>query len=243
MTRVDLNNLDGVEDLASLRAALRSALEQARSDSARLREWETKAEELEGSRKGFVSLMSQLSESRRLVAEAREEMLRMKHEKELAENRARLFEMEKEACAARLKDWESKAADLEEERRKNLLIVAQIPGGADAREALLRMAEAKSDAENKARFLELEKEACASRLREWEGKAADFESLQRNLEERESLSRAAKKSLGEKEAALEKHALELEAEYARKRKELDEFKERLKAEINELKPREGRDGR
>ena len=237
--RIDLNNLAGIHDLEAMRAALRSALEQTRSDASRLRAWENKAGELESSRRGFLSLMSQLSESRRLAAETQEAFLRMSHMKDSAENNARLIEVEKEAYAARVKEWERKAGDLEETRKGILSIVAQIPGGADAREALLNMLEAKNAAENKARILELEKEACASRLREWEGKAADFENLQKNTEDRENRNRIAEKSLMEKETALEQRALVLENEHAHMRKELDEFKERMRAEVNGLKAHDG----
>ncbi len=179
-------------------------------------------------------------EARRLAAETREELLRMRQLKDEAENRARLFELERDAAAARVKEWGRKAGELEETRKGILSVVAQLPGGADAQEALLSMMEAKNAAENKAHLLELEKGACASGLREWERKAAELENLLKEAEGRENRSRSAEKALLEKEAALEQRALALEKEYAGRRKELDEFKERMRAEINELRPRDGR---
>lgn len=196
--RIDLSNLDSIQDPEALRATLRSALEQTRSDASRLRAWEEKAGELESSRQGFLSLMSQLSESRRLAAKTQEALLRVQQEKDS--------------------------------------LLAQIPGGTDSQEALLSMLEAKKTAENKAHRSELEKEAFASRLREWETRAAEFEDLLKHLEERETRVRSAERALKERENAL----AALEEEYTRKRKELDGFKERMRAEVNGLKSQGGR---
>lgn len=44
-------------------------------------------------------------------------------------------------------------------------------------------------------------------------------------------------------ALLEKHAAGLESGYARRRREPDEFKERMRAEVNGLKARSGGPGR
>ena len=305
---IDLDNLNSVQDIETMRAALRSALEQLRSAgqaaaevrksretekdeifslradlerrgnelnklrikeqetaasaltaersaaaaneraqafeleketyAARLKTWESKGEELENARRGFGSLMSQLSEARRLASDSQEALLRMTRLKESVEYKVHFLEQDKEAGAALLKEWENKAAALESTRKGLLSLVDQFPGGTDAKEALLHMLEAKNTAENKVRLLELEKETSASRLRDWEDKAADLESLQKNIEEREKRVRAADRANIEKEAALEQRALALESEHFRRRKELDEFKARMRAEVNDLKPHE-----
>ena len=231
--------------LARLRDEKAAAEERARraeqekgTCAARLGELERKAEEVESSRKGFLSLLSQLSEARKLAAEGREAAQRMGAAKEEAETRARLISLERETYLSRLRSLENTAEETENARKLFQSLVEELSEGGGAREALQRLMEAKNSLENKNRILELEKEVSASRLRDWERKAGDLEAMQKDVEERETRLRLSEKRFTEKCAALEQRALALESEYARKRRELDEFKARLRAEVNDLTGKE-----
>lgn len=146
--------------------------------------------------------------------------------------------------ASQLRMWKNRAEELENERRRLPSLTSQLSDyrrrAADAQEALLRMKDVKNAVEDKVRLLALEKEVCSSRLREWESRAAYFENLQKDIEDRENRSRTAEKSLIEKEAVLEQRARTLETEYVRKRTELVEFKEQMRAEVDKLKAHDGR---
>ena len=203
---IDLNTIDEVEDVDTLREALRSSLKKASFGAqslretesqlieaqkriaaqrektrceeveknilaSRLKEWEHKAAEIEGARKGFASLMGQISEFKEAATKARENMLCMQREKNEAENRARLAAIEKEAYAANIKEWEHKATEIEKARKNFLDIISKISGGVEAQEVMLRMSDAKVEAESKSRLAEVEKEAYAAKIKEWERKA------------------------------------------------------------------------
>lgn len=221
------------EKAAAEERARRAELEKETSVS-RLRELERKAEEVESSRKGFLSLLSQLSEARKLAAEGQEAAQRMRAAWEEAETRAKLISLERQDCLSKLKFLEAKADETESAGKVFASLVAQLSEGVGVKEALLRLAEEKNSLENRNRFLELEKETSVSRLREWERRATDLEELQKNVEAREGRLRLSERSFTEKNAALEQRTAALEAEYARKRKELEEFKERLRAEVKNL---------
>ncbi|MBI4655951.1 MAG: hypothetical protein HY746_04285 [Elusimicrobia bacterium] len=233
--------LEAEAGLSKTEKSLSEALEKNRSAEiakqsvvSRLNEWERKSAEIENARKDFLSLMSQLSEAKKQAADSKQALLAAQKEKETVENKTCLIELEKEALSSRLNEWERKAAEIENARKEFLAIISKIPGGMDAREALTRMLEEKNAAENKTRLIELEKEACMSRLKDWENKAAEIENLYKDLEIRENKCKILEKSLGEKELYLERRLVDMEDEYARKRKDIDEFKEKMRKEVNEL---------
>lgn len=230
--RTQLSRLRDEKAAAEERA--RRAEQEKEISVSRLRELERKAEEVESSRKGFLSLLSQLSEARKLAAEGQEAAQRMCAARDEAVTRAKLISLERQDCLSKLKFLEAKADETENAGKVFASLVAQLSEGVGVKEALLRLAEEKNSFENRNRFLELEKEASVSRLREWERRAADLEELQKNVETREGRLRLSEKNFAEKNAAFEQRTAALEAEYARKRKELEEFKERLRAEVKNL---------
>jgi chromosome segregation ATPase len=220
--------------LLNVQKALAKAVDKVRSEeieknilAGRLKEWEHKAGLIEGARKGFESLMGQISEFKEQAFNAHEAMSRMQKEKNEAENKTRLAEMEKEAYASNIKEWEHKATEIEKAKEDFLSIIAKISGGAEAQEVMLRMSSAKIEAENKAHLAEIERESYALRLEEWECKAEDFKKMNKTLEERE-------KQCVISEKAVDERACRLEEEYLSKRKKLDEFKEEMRKEVDGL---------
>lgn len=256
---IDLKNLDSITDIGLLRGALRELLESSAADEfrplraaamerealrlgeerdalkARLDGWESKAEELEASRRTFMGLMSQLNEARKTAAEAKEELLDVNRHRDSLEYKLHAQQQELDACRARLRELEDRAARLEETSRSVLSVMERLPGGADAKEAMLRMLEDKNSAENRAHVALLERDAALSRVKDWEARAADLERLRVEAGELAEKVRRDEKAAAAMEAACARSEEEYRRAEAARRRELDDFKAKMKAEVESLK--------
>lgn len=216
-------------------------LEQERDAlKARLGGWESKAEELETSRRTFLGLMSQLNEARRTAVEAKESLLDVNRHRDSLEYKLHTQQQELDSCRARLRELEDKAARLEETRRSVLSIMERFPGGADAKEAMLRMLEDKNSAESRERVARMERDAALSAVKDWEARATDLEKLREENQKFSEKVRNAEKAVAAREEACARREEESGRAEAARRKELDDFKAKMKAEVENLKKATGR---
>lgn len=231
--------LKAEERAAGLEGAVLQLEQERDALKARLGGWESKSEELEASRRSFMGLMSQLNEARKTAAEAKESLLDVNRHRDSLEYKLHARQQELDSCRARLRELEDKAARLEETRRSVLSIMERFPGGADAKEAMLRMLEDKNSAENRERVAQMERDAALSRVRDWEARAADLEKLREETQELTVKVRRDEKSVSAREEACARREEESGRAEAARRRELDDFKAKMKAEVESLRKAHG----
>jgi len=98
----------------------------------------------------------------------------------------------------------------------------------------MRMLDEKKEAQDTIKLLTIENESHVSRLKEWEKKIADIENMRKDIEKRKEQCISLEQTLAEKETFLQNRLADMEKEYRRKRRELEETKEKMQHEIDNL---------